>query len=214
MKVGILGSGDVARSLATGFVSTGHEVRLGTGHPDDPKFRSWLGSAGPRVSAGSFREAAEFGEIVVVSTRGAAAVETVQAVGPGAFRGKVVIDTTNPLVPSATGPATMFVGGTDSLWERIQRALPDARVVKAFNMIGHAHMVHPTFPGGPPDMLIAGDDAEAKRTVTGILTSFGWPVVDIGGIDGARALEPLCVAWIRSAMALKSWDVAFRLLRK
>lgn len=214
MRIGILGSGDVGRALGTGFGTTGHDVKIGTRHPTEPKLLEWQRTAGARASLGSFSEAAAFGELVVVATLGTATVEALQIAGKDHFRGKVVIDTTNPLTFSSDGPPTLFVGRTDSLGEQVQRALPDAHVVKAFNTVGNAHFFRPKFPGGPPDMLIAGNDAGAKRTVTGILTEFGWGVVDIGGIDGARALEPICLAWVRSAMALGSWDLAFKLLRK
>jgi len=96
----------------------------------------------------------------------------------------------------------------------VQRWLPDARVVKAFNIIGNAHMFKPQFPGGPPDMFVCGNDADAKKTVTDLCTGFGWPVIDIGGIEGARLLEPLAMLWILHAIHSSSGNHAFRLLRK
>ncbi len=98
--------------------------------------------------------------------------------------------------------------------EQVQRWAPKARVVKAFNIVGHAHMVDPQFPGGPPDMFICGNDAAAKATVTEILKSFGWPTINIGGIEGARLLEPMCVLWVLYATLTKSTNHAFKLLRK
>ena len=106
------------------------------------------------------------------------------------------------------------MGHSDSLGERVQRWLPKARVVKAFNTVGRDHMVHPEFPGGPPDMFICGNDAEAKKTVTGFLAAFGWNTIDIGGIEGARILEPLALLWVTYAMRTNSWNHAFKLLRK
>jgi len=214
MKVGILGSGDVGRALGTGFVSSGHEVRIGTRHPEEPKLVEWRNSAGPKASIGTFSDAASFGELDVVATLGSATLDALRLAGPEHFKGKVVIDATNPLEMSPNAPPQLFVGQTDSMGERVQKALPGARVVKAFNIVGNAHFYRPNFPGGPPDMLIAGDDPAAKKTVEGILKQFGWSVIDIGGIDGARALEPICLAWVRSAMGLGTWDIAFKVLRK
>jgi 8-hydroxy-5-deazaflavin:NADPH oxidoreductase len=214
MKVGILGSGDVGRSLGRGFAAIGHDVRIGTRNPSAEALQEWTKAVEGRGSVGAFADAAEYGELVVVATLGTATLEVLGSVPAASFRGKVVIDTTNPLTFAPNSPPTLFVGHTDSLGEQVQRALPDARVVKAFNTVGNAHFFRPSFPGGPPDMLIAGNDPGAKRTVEGILTSFGWSTVDLGGIDGARALEPICLAWVRSAMALQTWDIAFKLLRK
>jgi 8-hydroxy-5-deazaflavin:NADPH oxidoreductase len=131
------------------------------------------------------------------------------------FDGKVVIDATNPIAPGDDGVPRLVHPGGRSNGEVNQALLPKARVVKAFNIVGNAHMFHPTFPGGPPDMYICGNDAAAKKTVEGLLEEFGWPsVIDIGGIDGARELESLCILWVKSALRLGSWDIAFKLLRK
>jgi 8-hydroxy-5-deazaflavin:NADPH oxidoreductase len=215
MKVGILGSGDVARTLGTGLVATGHEAKLGTGHPDQPALAEWATKSSPKGSIGSFAEAASFGEFVMVATRGVAAPEAIRAAGLLRFDGKVVIDVTNPLGPGPDGAPRLVTDSGKSNGEVIQELLPKAHVVKAFNIIGNAHMFHPTFPGGPPDMFICGNDADAKRTVERLLTEFGWPsVIDIGGIDGARELESLCVLWVKSGIQLNNWDIAFKLLRK
>ena len=215
MKVGILGSGDVGRVLATAFLAAGHDVRLGTRHPDQPKLAEWKAKSGPRGSVGSFTEAAEFGEIVVLATLGVAAPEAIQTAGPLVFDGKVVIDTTNPLGFGPNGVPHLADLPTGSNGELVQRLLPKARVVKAFNIIGNAHMFHPTFPGGPPDMFICGNDEAAKRTVEKVLLEFGWPsVIDLGGIECSRELEALCILWVKSALRLGNWDIAFKLLRK
>jgi len=215
MRVGILGSGDVARTLGNGFGTLGHELKIGTRHPEQPKVQEWLkGSPGKRM-VGSFADAAEFGEVVVVATLGMATAEAVRAAGPARFRGKVVIDTTNPLVFHENAPPSLAIGTTTSAGEELQKLLPEARVVKAFNIIGNAHFFRPSFPGGPPDMYICGNDAAAKTTVTEILHSFGWPsVIDLGGIEGSRELESLCVLWVKTALRFGSWDLAFKVLRK
>jgi len=129
------------------------------------------------------------------------------------FDGKVVIDTTNPLDFSSGGPQ-LSVGFDDSLGERVQRWLPKARVVKAFNTVGNAFMFKPEFPGGPPTMFIAGNDEESKRLVSQVCDAFGWDVSDLGGIESSRYLEPMCMAWVVHGIRSKSWNHAFKLLKK
>ena len=214
MKVGILGSGDVAQALGHGFLATGHSVRLGSRNPDAEGLVAWRSAAGPAASTGSFASATEFGELVVVATRGVELASTVQLAGEPHFAAKVVIDVTNPLVFSPAGVPSLSVGHDDSAGEQLQRLLPRAHVVKAFNIVGNQHMFRPKFPGGPPDLFFCGNDAAAKKTVQGILESFGWNTIDIGGIEGSRLLEPLCLLWVNSARQLGSWDIAFKLLRK
>jgi 8-hydroxy-5-deazaflavin:NADPH oxidoreductase len=213
MHVGILGSGDVGKSLGTGFATLGHDVMIGTAHPE--KLTDWR-KAGPGLrSTGTFSEAAEFGDLVVMATLGVATPEVVRSIGAPPFGQKVVIDATNPLSFTANGPPTLATGPSPSAGEELQRLLPRARVVKAFNTIGNVHFFRPTFPGGPPDMFICGDDAAAKQTVTEVLQSFGWPsVIDLGGIEGSRELETLCLVWVKSAMRLENWNIAFKMLRK
>jgi predicted dinucleotide-binding enzyme len=128
--------------------------------------------------------------------------------------GKVLIDATNPLIFAPNAPPALALGTTDSGGEQVQRWMPKARVVKAFNTVGHAHMFNPQFPGGPPDMFIGGNDAAAKTTVTDILTAFGWSTIDIGGIEAARLLEPMCILWVLYGIRTNSWNHAFKLLRK
>jgi hypothetical protein len=215
MKVGILGSGEVARSLGTGFTTLGHDVKLGTRHPDQPVLAEWVRSAHGKGSVGTFSEAADFGEVVVVATLGVATGEAVRAAGVHRFDGKVVIDATNPLVMKENAPPSLAVGHTNSAGEELQKLLPKSHVVKAFNTIGNPSFFRPSFPGGPPDMFICGNDAAAKKTVTGILHDFGWPsVIDTGGIEGARELESLCVLWVKTALSLGNWNIGFKVLRK
>ena len=149
----------------------------------------------------------------MLAVLGNAAEEAIAAAGPANFRGKVVIDTTNPLDFSGGFPPKLSISGEDSLGERVQRALPEARVVKAFNIIGNPYFVDPGFRDGQPTMLIAGDDEGAKHTVGDVLADFGWSdVVDIGGIEGARELEAICIAWIKIGGARGAWDHGFKLL--
>lgn len=215
MKVGVLGSGEVGRALSHGFLATGHSVRLGTRSPKDSELVEWSKTETGPLTLGTFSEAADFGELLVLAVRGAAVGPVLELAGSRHFDGKVVIDVTNPLVMDERGPPTLSVGHTSSAGEQLQARLPKARVVKAFNIVGNPSMFRPDLPGGPPDMILCGNDAEAKATVAGIVGEFGWPPpIDIGGIEGSRELESLCVLWVKCAMSLQNFQIAFRLLRK
>ena len=212
-RVGVLGSGEVGRRLAAGFRSRGHDVMIGSRDPQKPELREWLAADGAGVEAGTFQQAAESGELLVLAVLGDAAEAAIADAGPEQFAGKVVIDATNPLDFSGGFPPKLSITGADSLGERVQRALPDASVVKAFNTIGNPYFVDPSFSDGNPTMLIAGDDGDAKRTVTGVLHDFGWTdVVDIGGIESSRELEAICIAWVKIGGARGAWDHGFKLL--
>jgi predicted dinucleotide-binding enzyme len=215
MKIGILGTGTVGQSLGSGFTALGHDVKMGSRDAGNEKARAWAAKTGGHASAGTFAEAAAFGDVVVIATLWSGTENALRLAGTKNLAGKVVIDATNPLVFSSSGPPTLALGHTDSGGEQVQRWVPDAKVVKAFNIVGHAHMVKPDFPGGPPDMFIAGNDSGAKGVVERILADFGWPtVIDLGGIEGARLLEPMCILWVSYGMSQKSWDHAFKMLRK
>ncbi|MGA8603934.1 MAG: NAD(P)-binding domain-containing protein [Thermoplasmata archaeon] len=215
MKVGILGSGDVAKALGTAFVTLGHEVKLGSRTAGNPKAVEWAKGTKGKGSAGTFADSAGFGEVLVLATLGVATADAIRLAGVSHFDGKVVIDATNPLAFSAQGAPSLAIGLTTSAGEENQKAVPKARVVKAFNIVGNPHMFRPTFPNGPPDMYICGNDAAAKKQVEKLLHDFGWPsVIDIGGIEGSRELESLCVLWVKSAVSLGNFNVAFKLLRK
>ena len=148
-----------------------------------------------------------------MATLGVATEEVIRIADPENFRGKVVIDATNPLDFSPGRPPRLAIGHQDSLGERVQRWLPNARVVKAFNTVGNALFFKPKFSDGPPDMFICGNDAEAKRTVSQICGDFGWGVIDIGGIEGSRYLEPMCMTWVLHGILSGSWTHAFKMLR-
>jgi predicted dinucleotide-binding enzyme len=199
--------------LAAGFKSRGHEVMIGSRDPNKPELREWLAADGTGVQAGTFAHAAEHGELVVLGVLGDAVLDVIADADARNFSGKVVIDATNPLDFSAGFPPKLSVSGEDSLGERVQRALPDARVVKAFNMIGSPYFVDPTFSEGAPTMLIAGDDEDAKATVRDVLADFGWSQsIDIGGIEGSRELEAICIAWVKVGGARGAFDHGFKLL--
>ena len=214
MKIGILGTGDVGRALANAFIALGHEVKMGSRDPHNEKAVEWASTAGINASTGTFADTAKFGDVIVLALLWSGAENALKLAGPENFAGKVVIDAINPLVFEPGKPPALALGHTDSAGERVQRWLPAAHVVKAFNSVGHAHMFKPDFPGGPPDMFIAGNDAAAKQTVTGILHDFGWSTIDVGGIEGARLLEPLCILWVGYGMRTGTWNHAFKLLRK
>jgi predicted dinucleotide-binding enzyme len=212
MKIGILGTGDVGKALGRGFLALGHEVKLGG--REAAKAEAWAREMGDRASAGTFHDAASFGEIVVLATLGVANASAIEAAGPPAFSGKVVIDATNPLDFSGGPPPKLATGPADSGGEAVQRLIPDAKVVKAFNTVGNPHMFKPDFPGGPPDMFIAGNDPGAKQVVEGILKDFGWNVVDAGSIEASRYLEGLCILWVVYGIRTGQWNHAFKLVRK
>lgn len=213
-KIGILGSGDVARSLGKAFAAEGCQVMLGTRNPGNEKLKGWLEKIGGKGSIGSFADAAGFGEVVVLATRGSATEAALGLAGAENFAGKVVIDATNPLKMGADKQLALSVGHTDSLGEAVQRALPGAKVVKAFNTVNNAHMYKPQFPGGTPEMFICGNDAGAKKAVADILAAFGWNTIDAGGIDAARLLEPFSLLGIRTAVQTGNWNYVFRLVTK
>jgi hypothetical protein len=212
-RVGVLGSGEVGRSLAGGFLGHGHDVMIGSRDPGKPELREWLSGDGAGARAGTFAQTAEHGELLVLAVLGNAAPDAIADAGRDNFSGKVVIDATNPLDFSDGFPPKLSVSGEDSLGERVQRGLPDAKVVKAFNTIGSPYFVDPKFSVGEPTMLIAGDDAGAKSTVGDVLADFGWSdIVDIGGIEGSRELEAICIVWVKIGGARGSWDHGFKLL--
>ena len=173
-KVGVLGSGDVGKVLALGFKKHGHDVRIGS--REGTKLAGWSAENG--VAEGTFEAVAAHGEVLVLGVAGRVAEELVKSLARS-LEGKTVIDATNPIAGGpVNGILPYFTGPNDSLMERLQKAAPGARFVKAFSSVGNAFMVNPSFPGGRPTMFIAGDDAGAKAQVTGILEQFGWDVVE------------------------------------
>jgi predicted dinucleotide-binding enzyme len=201
MRIAVLGSGVVGRALAAGYAKHGHEVRIGTRQ-----------AALDGFAVDSPAGAAAWADVVVLAVKGEASVDVITGVADE-VAGKVVIDTTNPL-DFSTGKPALFVGWSDSLGERVQRAAPGAKVVKAYNIVSNTLMVDPDLPGGPPTMLIAGNDEDAKATVAGLLTGTGWEVSDLGDIDASRHLEAICMAWVLHGVRTGTWDHAFKLLSK
>jgi len=208
---GVLGSGPVAKVLAKGLKTHGYDVRIGSRSPD--KLAGYAAETG--IPAGTFAEVAAGAEGVVLAVAGRGAEEALRQAGAGNLRGKVVLDTTNPIAeePPVDGVLRFFTGPNDSLMERLQAAFPDARFVKVFNSVGNAFMVNPSFPGGKPTMFYCGNDTAAKEVVARIIEQFGWEGADMGTAVAARALEPLCQLWCIPGLRENRWTHAFRLLR-
>jgi predicted dinucleotide-binding enzyme len=214
MKIGIIGSGLVGRTLARGFLSEGHQVMLGTRDKAKTEVVQWA-KENPSGKTGTFGESASFGELLVLATQGSVTPNAIELAGPARFSGKTVIDTTNPIAaaPPTNGVLHYFTSLEKSLLEEIQQLLPEAHLVKAFNSVGNAFMYHPNFPGGKPSMFICGNDETAKKTVAGLLSDFGWEVEDMGKAESARAIEPLCMLWCIPGMLNNKWSHAFKLLK-
>lgn len=212
MKIGVLGSGDVAKVLASGFLQHGHDTMMGT--RDSTKLAEWM-SRNPSGKVGSFEEAAAFGQVIVLAVKGTAAAAALRAAGADNLAGKPVIDATNPIAdaPPHNGVLKFFTNLDESLMEQLQREFPDAHFVKAFNSVGNARMVNPQFAGGRPTMFICGNDQAAKKTVGDLVEQFGWELADMGSVEAARAIEPLCMLWCIPGFLRNEWTHAFKLLR-
>ncbi|MDP1623099.1 MAG: NAD(P)-binding domain-containing protein [Bacteroidales bacterium] len=212
IKIGILGSGVVAQVLGSGFLKYGYEVMLGTRNVE--KLAEW--QKANAASVGSFRDAAEFGDILVLASKGTASETVLRSAGDKNLKGKIVIDTTNPIadIPPVNGVLQYFTGQNDSLMERLQSAFPEASFVKAFNSVGNHLMINPDFGGIKPSMFICGNDANSKKEVTAILDQFGWETEDMGAVEAARAIEPLCILWCIPGFRSNEWMHAFKLLKR
>lgn len=209
-KIGILGSGQSAISLAAGFLDQGHEVMIGTSSP--AKAETLRKSTG--ALSGTFAETAAFGDILVLAVKGTAAIKVFSNLDAHDVEGKPVIDITNPIsdVPPKNGVLQYFTTQNDSLMAQLQKAQPGAWMVKAFNSVGNAKMYKPGFRS-KPTMFICGENAEAKKAVKEILDSFGWEAEDMGGLDSAGSIESLCILWCIRGFRENQWGHAFRLLK-
>ncbi|MFD7639698.1 NADPH-dependent F420 reductase [Kitasatospora sp. NPDC059795] len=199
MRIGILGTGTVGQTLGSKLVALGHEVVLGSRSKGNDAAVDWAERSGQGGRAGTFAEAAEFGELVIVATSGTVALSAVDLAGSEHLAGKTVLDVSNPLVFSPTGEMTLDPVNTDSVGEQLQRALPESRVVKALNTVTVTVMVDPDRIPGEHQLFVAGENAEAKAQVTALLGEFGWPagrVLDLGGIEAARGTEMLMPFWM------------------
>jgi predicted dinucleotide-binding enzyme len=212
MKIGIIGSGDVAKVLASGFLKHGHSVMRGTREPS--KLKDWA-AQNSEGRIGSFADAAAFADLVVLAVKGAVAADALRLATAANLAGKPVIDATNPIadLPPLNGVLRFFTSLDESLMERLQREFPEARLVKAFNSVGNRRMVNPQFEDGKPTMFICGNDESARKMVSEILDQFGWETADMGKAEAARAIEPLCMLWCIPGFLRNEWTHAFKLLK-
>jgi len=212
--VGIIGSGMVGQHLAAGFLKHGYEVWVGTGNPD--KLKDWQFGAGKGAHIGSFADAAQNGDIIVLAVKGAIAKALLDKLPNGALTDKIIMDATNPIAESGpvNGVLTFFTDINRSLMEDLQETIPAAKFVKAFSSVGAPFMVDPDFGGQQPTMFICGNDDAAKKNVAGIVEAFGWEAEDMGKAEAARAIEPLCMLWCIPGFRENRWSHAFKLLKQ
>ncbi len=212
MKIGILGSGAVGKTLATGFLRHGHDVMIGSREPH--KLDDWKND-NPEGKTGVLAESAAHGDILVLAVKGLAASNALNEAGAENLKGKIVIDATNPIADEApvNGVLPFFTDFKESLMEKTQREFPEASFVKAFNSVGAARMVNPDYDGIRPTMFICGKDEASKKAVEDILEQFGWETEDLGAVEAARAIEPLCILWCIPGLAFNQWSHAFKLLK-
>ena len=211
-KIGILGSGIVAKTLGDGFLQNGYSVMLGT--RDASKLTDWQAEKGGKVEIGSFDETAAFGDIVVLAVKGTVAGVVLKQVNPDHLKGKTVMDATNPISDSApeNGVLRFFTDQNGSLMETLQKENPQAHFVKGFSSVGSARMINPPFDS-KPSMFICGNDESAKKEVAAIVEMFGWEVEDMGSAEAARAIEPLCMLWCIPGFLHNQWTHAYKLLK-
>lgn len=203
-RIGVLGTGMVGHALAGRLAELGHDVRMGARRPDNEAAHAWASQAGANASAGDFADAASFGDVVINATAGASSLAALSQAGGPALAGKVLVDVANPLKHDA-GETTLTFVNDDSLGEQIQRAFPDARVVKALNTMNCQVMVRPDLVPGEHVVFVCGEDAQAKDTVAELLGGFGWPserIIDLGGLVAARGTEAFLLLWLPVGRAL------------
>jgi 8-hydroxy-5-deazaflavin:NADPH oxidoreductase len=209
-KIGVIGSATVGQTLAKGFTQHGYDVRIASRTPG--KLAEFSSATG--IAAATFADVAAWADAAVLAVHGSAAEQAVRTAGEGSLRGKVVIDTGNPIsdAPPVDGVIQYFTGPNDSLLERLQQAFPAVRFVKAFSSVGAARMVNPSFAGGRPTMFVCGNDGDAKTWLTGVLDRFGWETADMGTAVAARAIEPLAQLWCIPGFRQNHWTHAFKVL--
>ena len=212
MRIGIIGSASVGQTLAKAFKSEGYEVMLGTRNTSKKEVVDFNNETS--IDIGTFDEAAKFGDILVLCVKGGAAKQALQLAGKENLANKIIIDTTNPIgdKPPTNGVLNSFTDLNNSLMEQLQKDYADAKFVKCFNSVGNLLMYKPQLDA-TPTMFICGNDDAAKKKVTDILTAFGWETADMGKVEAARAIEPLCVLWCIDGFLKNDWMHAFKLLK-
>jgi 8-hydroxy-5-deazaflavin:NADPH oxidoreductase len=216
VRIGVLGTGMVGRTLASKLVELGHEVRMGSREAGKDAAVEWVEATGGSASEGTFADAAELGELVVNATAGDASLEALRAAGAENLNGKVVLDVANPLDFSGGMPPTLTVCNDESLAERIQATFPDARVVKALNTVNVGVMVEPGGLGESTNVFLCGNDSEAKAQVIELLETFGWlsgDIMDLGDVAAARGPEMYLPLWLRLMGALGTPEFNIRVVR-
>jgi hypothetical protein len=211
-KFGVLGSGEVGRTLAKGLRDLGHDVRIGSRDPT--KLADY--TAETKIPAGTFAEVAKWAEALVLSVKGTGAEDAIRQAGLENLSGKLIVDTTNPIAdqPPQEGVLKYFTGPDESLMERLQKVAPRARFVKAFNSVGSGSMIKPNYAAGKPTMFYCGDDVAARAEVGRILEQLGWESADMGTSVAARAIEPLAILWCIPGFRENRWNHAFKLLTR
>ncbi len=212
MKIGIIGSGIVGKALTAGFCKYGYEVMAGSREPG--KLAEWKTEISGNLKTGTFDETAAFGEIIVLATKGTIAENAVKLAGIHNLNNKTVIDATNPIADAepVNGVLKFFTNLDGSLMEQLQMLAPEANFVKAFSCVGSHFMVDPYFES-KPTMFICGNNDAAKVETEKILNQFGWEVEDMGKVEAARAIEPLCMLWCIPGFRKNRWTHAFKLLK-
>ena len=214
LNIGVIGSGEVGTALSNGFIKHGYHVMRGSRDPN--KLLEWKNKNGDKAMTGTFEQAAKFGNIVVLAVKGSAAISAIKLCGLENLKGKTIIDVTNPIeeAPPVNCVLKFFTDINGSLMERCQQAAPEANFVKAFNSVGNALMVNPKFSEGRPTMFICGKNENSKNAVAEVLDQFGWEIEDMGALEAARAIEPLCMLWCIPGFIHNDWNHAFKLLKK
>ena len=212
VKIGILGSGDVGKTLAKGFLKYDYQVMIGSDHVEKlEEFKK----ENSKMETGTFEQSAQWADLVVLCVKGTVAEKIMEKTKTNLF-GKIVVDTTNPIAdaPPENGVLKFFTSLEESLMERLQKIVPDAQFVKALNSIGSGLMINPDFGDGiKPTMFICGNNEDAKKKVSEILQKFGFEVEDVGKVESARAIEPLCILWCIPGFLKNEWAHAFKLLK-
>jgi len=215
-KIGILGTGMVGESIGTKLIELGYEVRMGSRTANNEKAMEWASKNGDRASTGTFNDAASFGELIVVCTKGDATVSVARSINPDLVKGKIIIVISNPLDFSKGMPPFLIpeLTNTNSLGEEVQKILSLANVVKTLDTVNCQIMVNPNKLSGPQTMFIAGNNSEAKKQVGELLEKFGWnEIVDLGDITGARATEMMMPIWIRIMVTTNNVQFGFKIVR-
>jgi predicted dinucleotide-binding enzyme len=213
-KVSVIGSGPVGEVLSNGFLNYGYTVLRASREPK--KLDGWKTRAGAKASTGTFQDATRFSDFIILAVKGSAAEDVVLQLGPDALSGKTIIDVTNPISDRApvNGVLSYFTTLEESLMERLQKLAPQAHFVKAFNSVGNQWMVNPDFGGTKPTMFFCGNNETAKNQVREVLAQFGWDPEDMGAVEAARAIEPLCILWCIPGFLHNEWTHSFKMLKK